>query len=342
MTAPRPIIRCDLNESAYQPLPAVAEAIATTAATANRYPEFRPETARAAIAAHLGVDASGVVVGPGGTAVVSALLSDAAARHRAAGRDTPHLSTPAPTFDGFAILASMLGYRVDATRLLDDGAPDLDALAASVTPSTAALIVCSPHNPTGAVLTEARLRALLLSVRSVRADLPVILDEAYVEYCERPPDSLALVAEFPNLTVLRTFSKAYGLAGVRIGYAFGTPAAVAGARRREIPFAVSTAAQQAVPVALRAQAQLGERVAAMRAERDRLVALLTEIGCPVLRSEANFVFLPGEVGLEIGRVLRGAGVIGREYPGHGFRLTVADRGVTDYLVGALRLAVACA
>lgn len=339
MTERPPLIRCDLNESAYPPLPDVAAAIASGAAAANRYPEFLPHSARAAIAAHLGVSPDSVVVGPGGTAVVLALLGDAVDRRSSTGIAASRISTPAPTFDGFAILAKMLGCGFDTTPLLDDGTPDLDALADSVTPSTAAIIVCSPHNPTGAVLSGDQLRGLL---RSVPGDLPVILDEAYVEYCRTPPDAVALTAEYPNLVVLRTFSKAYGLAGVRIGYAFGRPSAVAGARSREVPFAVSTAAHLAVPVALAAQSALARRVAAMRAERDRLVSLLAEIGCPVLASQANFVYLPGDVGIEVGRVLRGIGVIGREYPGHGFRLTVADDAVTDYLVGALRLTVACA
>ncbi len=333
-------MRCDLNESAYPPLPEVAAALHSATACAHRYPDFRPDGARAAIAAHLGVTPEAVVVGAGGTAVVQALLGDAAERRTSTGLAAPRLSTPTPTFDGFAILAAMLGYEYDGTPLHDDGAPDLTALAASVSAATAAIIVCSPHNPTGAVLTEEQLRGLL---RSVPAELPVILDEAYVEYCREPVDSVALVNEFSNLVVLRTFSKAYGLAGVRIGYAFAAPAAVAGARRREVPFAVSTAAQQVVPVALAEQSALAQRVSAMRVERERLVSLLREIGCPVLGSEANFVYLPGPVGIEVGRVLRSAGVLGREYAGHGFRLTVADTAVTDYLVDVLRkTAAACA
>ncbi|MFT3659834.1 MAG: aminotransferase class I/II-fold pyridoxal phosphate-dependent enzyme [Gordonia sp. (in: high G+C Gram-positive bacteria)] len=339
MIPPRPVYRCDLNESAYPPLPEVAEAIASATRTANRYPEFLPHGPRAAVAAHLGLDPDCVTVGAGGTAVVASLLAEAASRPGAPTLSAPRLSTPMPTFDGFAILGRMLGYDVDPTPLHDDGAPDLAALAASVTPSTAAVIVCSPHNPTGAVLGEDRIRGLLAALPD---DLPVILDEAYVEYCAAPPDSRALVADHPNLVVLRTFSKAYGLAGVRVGYAFGAPGAVAGARRREVPFGISAAAQAAVPAALAARRPLAERVAAMRRERDRLTAGLVAIGCPVLPSQANFVYLPGEVGIEVGRVLRGVGVLGREYAGHGFRLTVADEAVTDYVLGALELTAHCA
>lgn len=336
MTEPAGIYRCDLNESAYPPLPEVAAILAAEGATANRYPEFLPDSTRSAIAAHLGMTPDNVVVGPGGTAVVLALLG-AAARDRTMSGRSPRLSTPVPTFDGFAILAETLSYEFDGTPLLPCGTPDIDALIASVTPATAALIVCSPHNPTGAVLTDDQLRRLL---RNVRTDLLVILDEAYTEYSRVPHRAGELTAEFSNLVVLRTFSKAYGLAGLRVGYAFGAPAAVARARRREVPFGVSAAAPRVVPIVLAAQGALSERVVAMRTERERLAAGLHDIGCPVLPSEANFLYLPGDVGIQIGRTLRSAGIIGREYADHGFRLTVGDTATTDHVLSALqRMAV---
>ncbi len=325
------VARCDLNESAYPPLPAVATALAEQARRAHRYPEFLPDTLRAAIATHLGVDPAAVTVGAGGTAVAFTILQDCLTRTRTR---RPRISTPVPTFDGFAILARMLGATIDPSPLTPSGIPDLDALLAGIGPDTAAVILCSPHNPTGAIIGNAELRAFL---RAIPAGIRVILDQAYVEYQENPPDIAQLLGVNPDLVVLRTFSKAYGLAGVRAGYAFGLPESIAGSRGREIPFAVSAAAECAVPVALAAQRELTSRIEAMRAERDRLIGALSALGGTVLPSHANFVYLPGDDGIAIGRLLRSIGIIGKECPTHGFRLTIADTRTTDYLVDALRL-----
>ncbi|AZG44338.1 pyridoxal phosphate-dependent aminotransferase [Gordonia insulae] len=328
------IARCDLNESAYPPLTAVVDALRAQTGRTNRYPEFLPDRLRAAIADHHRLPRDHVTVGAGATAVALAILADAASRARAAGIQDPRIATPAPTFDGFQLLAGMVGAGLDTTPLTDDGRPDLTALAAEIGPSTAAVIVCSPHNPTGAVVVEAELRRFL---RSLRPGLRVILDQAYVEFCDDAPDGAGLLADFPDLVLLRTFSKAYGLASLRVGYAIGRADTLAGPRRHEMPFAVGTAAECAVPISLAAQDELRHRVRAMRAERARLTTMLAAIGCPVLPSHANFVFLPGADGIALGRLLRCVGVLGKECGEHGFRLTVADSATTDYIVAALRV-----
>ncbi|WGJ87647.1 aminotransferase class I/II-fold pyridoxal phosphate-dependent enzyme [Gordonia sp. SMJS1] len=227
------VVRCDRNESAYPPLPAVVSALRDTAASAHRYPSFRPDGLRATIAEHTGVEAAHISVGAGATAVLSAILQDSAARARARGRTGPRIVTPAPTFEGFALLAEMIGLGIDTTPLFDDGRPDVGALAAAAGPDTAAVIVCSPHNPTGSVLSDAEIRELLTAVDPA---IPVILDQAYVEYCRNAPDVRTLVDEYPNLIAVRSLSKAHGLAGLRVGYAIGSATSVGGARRHEVPF----------------------------------------------------------------------------------------------------------
>ncbi|MFW0794664.1 aminotransferase class I/II-fold pyridoxal phosphate-dependent enzyme [Gordonia sp. CPCC 205515] len=322
----------DRNESDHPPLPTVAAAIASSAATANRYPEFHPDGLRRHLARHLGVTDGAVTVGAGATGVALAILQDLVLQARRTGCGEPRIATPVPTFDGFAIIARMLGIGVDATPLDPAGAPDLDALAAAVGPQTVAVIVCSPHNPTGAVVGDDSLRRFFASIPPT---VTVILDQAYVEYCVTSPDTADLLARYSNLIVLRTFSKAYGLAALRVGYAFGRPDVIAGPRAQELPFAVGATAQVAAPIALAAQQELRARVLATRAERERLTCELRELGCRVLPSEANFVYLPGPTGLAVGRALRDAGVVGKEIDDHGFRLTVTDRATTVRIAAAV-------
>lgn len=326
--------RLSLNESPYGPLPAVARVLAAGVAEVNRYPDFFPDRLRAAIAAHLSVAADRISVGPGATGLAHTVLAESSVRARGRGVTAPTLVTSTPTFDGYPILAGMLGIEVRATRLDTDGGTDLDALAGAVDADTAAVAICSPHNPTGSVVSEDALVAFL---REVPPSVTVIFDEAYAEFCDDPPDMIGLTRRFPTLVALRTFSKAHGLAALRVGYALAGAEMGAALRSREIPFAVGPAALAAVPVALAARAELDDRVRAMRTERARLSAMLTAIGASPLPSQGNFVFLPGDDGLQVGTLLSTVGVLGKRCGDFGFRLTVGDCASTDYLVGALRL-----
>ncbi|WP_282958919.1 aminotransferase class I/II-fold pyridoxal phosphate-dependent enzyme [Gordonia sp. SCSIO 19800] len=262
-------------------------------------------------------------------------MQDSAAQCRARGRTGPRIVTPAPTFEGFALLAEMIGLGIDTTPLFDAGRPDIGALAAAARPDTAAVIVCSPHNPTGSVLSDTEIRDLLMAVDPA---IPVILDQAYVEYCRNAPDVRTLVDEYPNLIVVRSLSKAHGLAGLRVGYAIGSATSIGGARRHEVPFSITAAAEHAASLALAASDELAGRVTAMRRERDRIADALRDSGHPALPSEANFVFVPGTDGIEFGRRLRAAGVVGRQFAEHGHRLTVPDRAGTDRVIEAIRRA----
>ncbi|MBD0862329.1 aminotransferase class I/II-fold pyridoxal phosphate-dependent enzyme [Gordonia sp. zg691] len=326
-------VRLDLNESAYAPLPSVAAAMRAAVLESHRYPEFRPEHTRAHIAAHVDVPAGAVTVGPGATGVALAVLQCAFRRALAAGTTTPALVTSTPTFDGYPILASMLGMRMDTVDLADDGTVDLDRVRAAITSDTAVVVICSPHNPTGSVVDEADLDRFLAEVPS---HVLTVVDEAYVEFAEEPPDLRRLIRH-RGVVVLRTFSKAYGLASLRVGYGIGPAEVIAALRGHEVPFAVGGIAMAAVPVALDAEDELAQRVRSMRIERDRMAGILGTIGCPVLPSHANFLFLPGPDGVAVGRMLRGCGVAVKQCGATGTRITVGDRAGTDRLVGALRL-----
>ncbi|WLP90934.1 aminotransferase class I/II-fold pyridoxal phosphate-dependent enzyme [Gordonia sp. NB41Y] len=357
-----PPVRLDLNESFFPPLPSVTRALAQSADAAHRYPEFRPERSRRVVADHLradgptthganthrpnthgaNTDGAGtcgfpltpehVTVGPGGTAVAHTLLAAAVDRAARRGVLFPEIVTATPTFDGFALIADALGARLVGVGTDPAGRPDLHALRAAIGPATAAVIICSPHNPTGACVDGDALRRYATDCPD---GVRILLDQAYVEYCTDPPDLCALLEASSELVVLRTLSKAYGLAAVRIGYAVGHPSVITETRRFEMPFAVSSAAAAALPVALAARTELAQRVAATRAQRDRLVHTSTALGWHVPVSQANFVYLPGAQGRAAGRLLAAAGLHGRTVGDHGFRLTVADAAVTDRVLDAL-------
>ncbi|MGW0035570.1 pyridoxal phosphate-dependent aminotransferase [Gordonia sp. NPDC003376] len=341
MTIAAPI-RLDLNESVFGPLPSVTLALVRSAGQAHRYPEFRPEHSRHVIAAHLRTDHLGtgafeltpehITVGPGGTAVAHSVLAAAVARATRRGVAEPEIVTATPTFEGFALISEALGARLVGIGIDAAGRPDLRTLRAAIGPATAAVIICSPHNPTGVCVDGDELHRLLTDCPD---GVRLLLDQAYVEYCVDPPDLCSLLEASSELVVLRTLSKAYGLAAVRVGYAIGHPWAIAETRRFELPFAVSSAAAEVLPVALAARTELAERVAATRAQRDRLVQASTALGWDVLPSQANFVYLPGAQGHAAGRLLAEAGLHGKALENNGFRLTIADAAITDRVLDAL-------
>lgn len=332
MSAPH---RLGLNESAYPPLPAVAAALRDWAVEAHRYPEFRPDGLRSLIADHLGVPPGRVTVGAGATAVIAQVIATCTRANSSGGIPsivTPSIVTSVPTFDGYPILAELAGMRVIPVPLNADGGHRLDALLDAIDPTTRLIALSSPHNPTGAVIDDAELVEMLGAIPS---DVVVILDQAYIEYADAAPDAVDLIGRFPNLVVIRTFSKAYGLAGLRVGYGFG--GSVIGAiREHEMPFGVGSAASAAVPVALSARAELAERVRAMRVQRERLRSMLADIGMATPPSQANCLLLPGAEGHALGETLRTCGVDTKDCGPAGRRITVADRAGVDYVIAALR------
>ncbi len=334
--------RLGLNESAYPPLPAVADALRRWVGQAHRYPEFLPNELRALVAEHVALQGDQVSIGAGATGligqVISAVLSRsgqpvATAGSASAAGLSPTMVTSVPTFDGYPILAALAGMEVVSVPLRADGCQDVDALLGAIDSRCRLLALCSPHNPTGTVLTDAELARVL---DSVPADVVVILDEAYIEYAEHRPDTAELIDRYPNLVVVRTFSKAYGLAGLRVGYAMGSGSVIEAVRAQEMPFGVGSAAAVAVPVALAARAELAERVRAMRVQRERLRSMLSSIGMTTAPSQANCLLLPGTDGQALGETLRSCGVETRDYGAAGRRITVGDAASVDFVIAALR------
>jgi len=242
----------------------------------------------------------------------------------------------------YPLLAQVAGARAVQVPLTPGrpGGPadthDLEALAAAIDANTRVVFVCNPNNPTGTAVRRAELERFL---DVVPATTLVVLDEAYREFVTDPevPDGLEIMHGRPNVAVLRTFSKAWGLAGLRVGYLIAEDPAVADAvRRTNVPFSVSMLAQAAAVAALASEVEVRSRCAAVVTERDRLTAALRERGLVVADSQANFVWLPvGERTASLAAALEARAVITRPFAGEGIRVTVGTPDEDDVFLAAL-------
>lgn len=321
--------RLALNENPYGPLPSVRSALAEALAGTNRYPEFIPSTLPRLIADHHGYDHARVAVGPGATGVIMWVLQEFAA---SGGR----VVMTSPTFDGYPLLTATVGGAPVYVPLTARGCQDLDALAAAVDARTALVVLCNPHNPTGTRLDGAAVEKFLAAVDP---SVPVLLDEAYIEFVA-PGDRLdtdRLLDRFPNLLAVRTFSKAFGLAALRIGYAVGRPEIIARIRRWQVPFGMHALAEVGVRACYAAEAELAARVASITDERLRLATGLHDLGRRIPASAANFVYLPAADPPELHRLAAAftrAEVLVKHCP-NGIRVTVGDRAATEAVLAAV-------
>jgi histidinol-phosphate aminotransferase len=323
------------NEVAFPPLPAVLEAIAATAAETNRYPDNGATVLTAALAGRYGVEPGQVATGCGAVTVCQQLA-------QAYNDPGTSIAFAWRSFEMYPLLAQVAGAAVQQVPLMPGvpgGSPDthdLEALAAVVDETTRLVFVCNPNNPTGTAVRRAELERFL---DAVPPSTLVVLDEAYREFVTDPdvPDGVELMRGRSNVAVLRTFSKAWGLAGLRVGYLLAEDPAVAEAvRRTHVPFSVSSLAQAAAVAALASEDEVRARCAAVVAERSRLTAELRGRGLPVADSQANFVWLPlGERTAEVAAALEARAVITRPFAGEGLRVTVGTPEEDDVFLGAL-------
>jgi histidinol-phosphate aminotransferase len=304
-----------LNENPFPPLPSVCSALTASINAANRYPEFLPERMRALIAGRVGVRDDQVVIGAGATGVVLQVL------HAVTGPGDTMVMT-SPTFDGYPIFAQMAKLRSVTVPLDRHGHHDLDAMADAAA-GARVVVLCRPHNPTGTIEPSHDVERFLHRVPS---DTVVLLDEAYVEFLapEQRIDAPALVARFPNVVVLRTFSKAYGLAGLRIGYGFCAPDLARRLWTMQLPFGMGVTGLVAVAASYDSEAQLRQRIRVISAEGRYLRARLAAMGVYSTDTHANYVYLPAadrpwcEVFARTGLLVRG-------YADGGVRISVGNR-----------------
>ncbi|MGB6457554.1 MAG: pyridoxal phosphate-dependent aminotransferase [Streptosporangiaceae bacterium] len=314
------------NESPYDPLPSVRAAIASAAGQVNRYPDNTAAELIDAIATRLGVPPAHVVVGCGSVGIAQQILE-------AVGEPGAEVVYAWRSFEAYPYLTDL----ANATSVrvpLQDHRHDLAAMSAAITDKTRLVFVCTPNNPTGTAVTRAELTAFL---DQVPADCLVVMDEAYVQYVRDPqvPDGLSVYASRPNVAVLRTFSKAYGLAGLRVGYLVGHEPVAAAVRKTMLPFTVNSIAQAAAIASLAAESELLERVELVVKERDRVRRELLGQGWTVPPTEANFVWLPlGDRSAEFTARCEAAGLSVRPYLPDGVRVTVADPEANDAFLAA--------
>ncbi len=303
------------NENPFPPHPAVLAAIRDL--DINRYPDASALVVRERLAARHGVTADEVIVGAGSVAVLAQLISAAAS----VGDEVVHAWR---SFEAYPGLITVAGATSVAVPLLPDARHDLPAMAAAVTDRTRVVIVCTPNNPTGTIVTADEFATFMAAVPN---DLLVILDEAYVEFVrdEASVDGAALIGHYPNLVVLRTFSKAYGLAGLRVGYAIAHEAIVQAARSTAIPLSVTEAAQRAVLAALDHEAELLEQVAVLAMRRDEVQQQLRAQGWQLPVTHGNFLWLPtGAATAEAAALFSAAGLVVRAFAPEGIRISIAE------------------
>ncbi|AUG28268.1 MULTISPECIES: histidinol-phosphate transaminase [Microbacterium] len=313
------------NENPFPPLPSVVAAVQTAVAV-NRYPDASSPRLRARLAERFGVGDDAVHIAAGSVSILFQLA-------QATSGPGDEILFSWRSFEAYPSLATVAGATAVTVPNDVDGGHDLEAMADAVTDRTRMVIVCSPNNPTGPVVTAAGFDAFLARVP---ADVLVVLDEAYAEFVT-DPDAVSgpavLAAGHPNVVVLRTFSKAYGLAGLRVGYAVGDPRILAAARSTGIPLSVTAAAEEAALASLDAEDELLDRVRTLAGHRDDLAARLRETGWDVPEAQGNFVWLPaGERALEVAAAFEEAGLIVRPFAGDGVRISIGEHEALDTIV----------
>lgn len=327
-SAPPGAAKLSSNENPFPPLPGVEAAIADAAASINRYPDFGSARLLAALGAHLGIDAEHIAVGTGSVAVLAQLMN-AMAGHG------DEIVIPWRSFEAYPILATLAGASLVRVPLQGDGTHDLDAMADAITDRTRLVMVCTPNNPTGPAVRRDQLDAFLTRVPP---DVLVAVDEAYVEFVSdrAAPDAMDLAVSRANVVVLRTFSKAYGLAGVRVGYAIGPTAIITELRKARLPFGVTAMAEQAAIASLGSERELLRRVDVLVRERQRVVAAVRAVPYEVPDAQGNFVWLAlGERADAFAEATERAGVVVRPFSGEGVRVTIGEPNANDRWLAVL-------
>jgi histidinol-phosphate aminotransferase len=327
------LVKLASNETPFAPHPQVLEAVESQLRTLNRYPDPTKATLRRRVAERTGIPAERIAIGNGSCE----LLLSAAEAMLEPGAEVVYAW---PAFSIYPHLAAMTGARAIEVPLTAEQEHDLDAMASEITAATRMAIVCNPNNPTATGLPPAALDDFL---GAVPRNVAVILDEAYVEFStlQDPDESLDLVKKHPNLIVLRTFSKVYGLCGLRVGYSLGSEEFRIAVDRVRQPFSVNALALAAATEALNHQDEVERRVEQTAIERLHVESELQERGFETSDSQANFSWVSlGERdedeivdGLaKLGVIVRAGKALGQE---GWMRVTYGSRHENDRFLAAL-------
>ncbi|MFE2041745.1 histidinol-phosphate transaminase [Streptomyces sp. NPDC059477] len=305
------------NENPYPPLPGVMERVTAAVSSFNRYPDLACTGLMNELADRFGVPLTHLATGTGSVGVAQQLI-------QATAGPGDEVIYAWRSFEAYPIITLISGARPVQVPLTGGEVHDLDAMADAITERTRLIFVCNPNNPTGTVVRRAELERFL---DRVPGDVLVVLDEAYREFIRDPevPDGVEIYRNRPNVCVLRTFSKAYGLAGLRVGFAIGHEPVAAALRKTAVPFGVSQLAQEAAIASLRAEDELLGRVGSLVGERARVAEGLRAQGWTVPETQANFVWLRlGERTVTFAEACEQAGVVVRPFAGEGVRVTIGE------------------
>jgi histidinol-phosphate aminotransferase len=320
-------VKLSSNENPYPPLPSVREAVLGRIDEINRYPAMTAPELVARIARHHGVDEDTIALGSGSVEVAGQLIC-------ATSGPGDEVLFAWPSFTAYPTLARIAGATPVMVPLTDDDRHDLPAMAKAITERTRLILVCNPNNPTGTTVSAREFEEFLALVPE---DVLVVLDEAYVHFNRREDAIRGLDSfrEHPNVALLYTFSKAYGLAGLRVGYAVAQPEIADALRRVAVPFGVTDLAQSAAIASLDAEDELATRLDEIVSERERVIAGLRSAGCELVDSDANFVWLrSGARTAEVNETLRRHGVLARGSGNDGMRITIGTASENDRVLNA--------
>jgi histidinol-phosphate aminotransferase len=325
------VVKLASNEAPFPPLPAAVAAIAEAAGLVNRYPDDATTVVRNELADHYRVSPEQVILGNGSVELCRMALAVTC-------DPGDEVVFGWPSFEAYPILAQQVGATMVQVPLTEHRY-DLDAMADAVTDRTRLVFLCNPNNPTGTIVDRDAVDRFLARVPS---DLLVVFDEAYREFVTAPdfPDGLGYLPRHQNVVVLRTFSKAYGLAALRVGYAIAHPDVIGALRKVRVPFEVSALAQVAASASLAAHDEMRARVDEVIAERERVFNAITDLGLDVVPSEANFLWLPlGDASAVLGEYCERAGMVLRPFPEVGVRITIGTAAENDRLLRVLGAAL---
>lgn len=325
-------IKLASNETVFGPLPSVREAIARAANDINRYPDTGCAELRSALAKHLNAQDPAprswtyehVAVGCGSVSLCQQLIQITSSVG-------DEVIFGWRTFELYPSQVRVAGA-TPVTVPLSDHTFDLDAIFAAITKRTRLIFICNPNNPTSTAVTPSTLARF---VAAVPPHILIVIDEAYVEYMrdDMLPDSLSLAWTRGNVVVLRTFSKAYGLAGLRVGYAISQPEIITALNKVDVPFTKTSVSQAAAIASLEVADELLARTDAVVAERARVSAELRTAGYTLPSSQANFVWLPlGAHTADFVNQAAEAGIVLRPFAADGVRVTIGAQEENDALL----------
>jgi len=313
------------NENPLTPLPSVVSVIAQAAESINRYPDPLATELTARLAEKFQVEPNSIALGTGSVGVCQQIvqaLCDAGDEVIFAWR----------SFEAYPIITTIAGAVSVRVPLTSSGEHDLVAMEAAITDRTRVIFICTPNNPTGSIVKHQDLIHLLAKVPT---NVLVVIDEAYIEFNrdEQAADGLGAFRAFSNVAVLRTFSKAYGLAGLRVGYLIGPEVVAEAVRKTAVPFGVSSLAQAAAVACLDHEDELLERVDNLVALRTWFESALVELGFQIPASQANFIWLPlGDRAQQFAKECVDVAVAVRIFVGEGVRISIGEREALEVLL----------